>query len=139
MTGYSDSVYRDVPWAGRTLRVRVDYWAKPIPMRAYDFQATDDATYDGPGCPVGHGVTEEAATLGVPTVVLRRVTDRPEAIEAGIALRLDPTPDFTLHAIRVLAQQVIPRAPTGVYGDGGAARRIVTHLTGALGLASLRV
>lgn len=84
------------------------------------------------------GVAEEAATLGVPTVMLRRVTDRPEAIHAGIALRFDPTPDMALHATRVLAQCVIPRRPTAVYGDGHAAERIVTHLTAALGARMLR-
>ena len=78
------------------------------------------------------GVTEEAATLGVPTVVLRRVTDRPEALRAGIAVLLAPEPDLALLAVRVLAAQSIPRIPSVIYGDGHAARRIATHLTNAL-------
>mgnify|MGYP001594443254 CR=1 FL=1 len=61
MTGYSDSKLLAVAYRGGVLAVRVGYWMKPIPMREFDYQATDDATYDGPGCPVGHGATEAAA------------------------------------------------------------------------------
>jgi len=37
------------------------YDPPPIPMRHCDWQAIDDSTYDGPGCPVGYGATEDAA------------------------------------------------------------------------------
>lgn len=33
----------------------------PIPIRSFDWQAWDDDTYDGPGCPLGHGATEAEA------------------------------------------------------------------------------
>jgi len=33
----------------------------PIPIRNFDWAAYDDDTYDGPGCRVGYGPTEEAA------------------------------------------------------------------------------
>ena len=33
----------------------------PIPTRAYDWQAYDRDTYDGPGSPLGMGPTEQAA------------------------------------------------------------------------------
>lgn len=43
------------------LRIRTDYDAKPIPLRQFDWTAVDDATYDGPPCPVGFGRTEDEA------------------------------------------------------------------------------
>lgn len=33
----------------------------PIPDRRFDWSAIDDDTYDGPGCPIGHGATKEEA------------------------------------------------------------------------------
>jgi hypothetical protein len=33
----------------------------PIPFRGFDWNAIDDDTYDGPGCPQGFGRTEEEA------------------------------------------------------------------------------
>jgi len=37
-----------------------EYWAKPIPVRQFDWTAVDDDTYE-PGCPVGYGATEAEA------------------------------------------------------------------------------
>lgn len=43
------------------LRIRtVEDW-KPIPVRDFDWCAVDDDTYDGEGCPIGYGATEETA------------------------------------------------------------------------------
>lgn len=33
----------------------------PIPVRSFDWSAIDDDTYEGVGCPVGHGTTEQEA------------------------------------------------------------------------------
>jgi len=33
----------------------------PIPIRQFDWSAIDDDTYDGEGCPIGHGATEQEA------------------------------------------------------------------------------
>lgn len=33
----------------------------PIPDRRFDWSAIDDNTYDGEGCPVGRGATEQEA------------------------------------------------------------------------------
>ncbi len=33
----------------------------PIPIRQFDWYAIDDDTYDGEGCPIGRGATEEDA------------------------------------------------------------------------------
>jgi hypothetical protein len=32
-----------------------------IPDRRFDWSAVDDDTYDGPGCPIGRGATEQEA------------------------------------------------------------------------------
>ena len=33
----------------------------PIPVRSFDWSAVDDNSYDGEGCPIGYGPTEQAA------------------------------------------------------------------------------
>lgn len=73
------------------------------------------------------GVSEEAAALGVPCAVLRGVTDRPEAIEAGVAARFDPTPEGVRAALRWLAEPR-PRRPTDIFGTPAAASLIARHL-----------
>lgn len=78
------------------------------------------------------GLQEEAPTLGVPTLVLRQVTERPEAVTAG-CVRLVGTDSQrivaevshlleTPAAYRAMSQTVNP------YGDGQAAQRIVALL-----------
>lgn len=80
------------------------------------------------------GIQEEAPVFGKPVLVLRQVTERPEAVEAGVAkivgtdravivaeterLLDDPA------AYARMARSVSP------YGDGHAAERIVEHLAG---------
>ena len=39
--------------------IRTDYWAKPIPIRNFDWSATFDG-YDA-GDPIGYGATEQDA------------------------------------------------------------------------------
>lgn len=51
------------------------------------------------------GLTEEAATLGIPTFVLRHATDRPEAETAGIAVKAPPSPDGMTWAVQMLTDQ----------------------------------
>lgn len=46
------------------MKIVTDYWAKPIPLRQFDWSAIDDDTYDGAedsNCPVGYGATEQQA------------------------------------------------------------------------------
>lgn len=46
----------------RPVRVRTAFEYQPIPLRAYDWSAVDDRTYEGsPGQPIGRGPTEQAA------------------------------------------------------------------------------
>jgi hypothetical protein len=45
----------------KPLRIVTRFDPPPIPQRWFDWSAIDDATYDGPGCPVGHAATEDEA------------------------------------------------------------------------------
>ena len=74
------------------------------------------------------GLVEEAATLGVPTAILRKTNDRPEAVKAGIAQRFDPTAEGVRIAIGVLATGNIVRKAHAIYGYGDPARQIAQHL-----------
>ena len=74
------------------------------------------------------GAVEEAATLGVPTVIFRRHNDRPEAVEAGIARRFSPEIGMILAAISPLAKKRIKRIPHAIYGDRKSAFRIAEHI-----------
>lgn len=42
-------------------RIKTHHDPKPVPSRSFDWTGVDDDTYDGDGCPVGYGPTEEAA------------------------------------------------------------------------------
>jgi hypothetical protein len=43
------------------MKLKATYDPPPIPDRRYDWSVVDDDTYDGPGCIVGFGPTQEAA------------------------------------------------------------------------------
>ncbi len=80
------------------------------------------------------GVQEEASSLGVPTLVMRDVTERPEGIAAG-TLRLAGTREQTVR--RELDRLLDDPAAYGAmaraedpYGDGQACRRIADVLCG---------
>lgn len=78
------------------------------------------------------GIQEEAPSLGIPVLVLREVTERPEAAEAGtvkvvgtdrrriVAAARRLLDDRRAH--RLMARRINP------YGDGKAAERIVRHI-----------
>ncbi|MEE8121121.1 MAG: UDP-N-acetylglucosamine 2-epimerase (non-hydrolyzing) [Anaerolineales bacterium] len=78
------------------------------------------------------GLQEEAPALGTPVLVLRRVTERPEAVQAGTARLVGSDPKKIVsetskllddpEAYRAMAQAVNP------FGDGHAAERIVQAL-----------
>lgn len=80
------------------------------------------------------GIQEEAPGLGKPVLVLREVTERPEAVQAGTVRLIGTDRDTILAEITELlespasyermAQAVNP------YGDGRAAGRMVTALLG---------
>lgn len=82
------------------------------------------------------GVQEEAPALGKPVLVLRRETERPEAVEQGVVKLVGP--DFeriTTEAQRLLDDAYAYKAMalgTSPYGDGKAAGRIVKILRKSL-------
>ncbi len=84
------------------------------------------------------GIQEEAPTFGTPVLVLRDVTERPEGVEAGVALLVGTRPDrIVAEARRLLGDETARRAMAGApnpYGDGRAGERIadivVHELTG---------
>jgi len=74
------------------------------------------------------GVQEEAPSLGVPVLVLRRTTERPEGIAAGVAKLVGTETETIVAESRVLltdaaAHRRMARA-VNPYGDGCAAERI---------------
>lgn len=75
------------------------------------------------------GVQEEAPSLGVPVLVLRDTTERPEGIQAG-TLKLAGTNEDTIYRMTCellnnrSAYEKMARA-SNPYGDGQASRRIV--------------
>jgi UDP-N-acetylglucosamine 2-epimerase (non-hydrolysing) len=79
------------------------------------------------------GLQEEAPSLGVPVLVLRDVTERPEAVAAGTAVVVGTQRDAIVEGARRLledAEEYQSMARTvNPYGDGRASRRIVRALT----------
>jgi UDP-N-acetylglucosamine 2-epimerase len=78
------------------------------------------------------GIQEEAPSLGVPVLVLRDTTERPEGLESG-GVRLVGTSGekIFMEAKRLLCEPAAHAAmcvQTNPYGDGHAAQRIVTAL-----------
>ncbi len=84
------------------------------------------------------GAQEEAPALGVPVVLVRRRTERPEAVAAGTVWRIDPTLAEVRRTVetlltdgrryREMASAINP------YGDGAAAGRVVHGLAHSMGL-----
>ncbi len=78
------------------------------------------------------GVLEEAATLGIPTLVVRRTCERTEALNAGVARLIAPEEDAIVQAATGLLtnddEHRRMAVATDVFGDGHAAQRIVEIL-----------
>jgi UDP-N-acetylglucosamine 2-epimerase (non-hydrolysing) len=81
------------------------------------------------------GIQEEAPVLGKPVLVMRRVTERPEAVAAGAArlvgtdrTRIVEETERLLKDPDAYSKMARPVSP---YGDGHAAERIASHLAQA--------
>lgn len=78
------------------------------------------------------GIQEEAPAFGIPTLVLRDVTERPEGVEAGtLKLAGTETAQITSEASRLLDNPSAYRAmsqASNPYGDGHAAERIIQSI-----------
>lgn len=79
------------------------------------------------------GLQEEATYLGIPTLVLRRCTERPEGVEAGVLATVGTDPHRVGEELGALLDDAARlsrmRRPSGVYGDGHVSERIVRVLT----------
>jgi UDP-N-acetylglucosamine 2-epimerase (non-hydrolysing) len=81
------------------------------------------------------GIQEEAPSLGVPVVVMREKTERPEAVEAGVAW----IGGTRAERIEKLARQLLKKVEDNdfrrrlrrgnPFGDGRASRRILRALS----------
>ncbi len=78
------------------------------------------------------GLQEEAPTFGVPVLVLRAVTERPEGVEAGVLQLVGTETEAILRAANALlddANAYLAMAKAiSPFGDGHAAERIVQAL-----------
>lgn len=77
------------------------------------------------------GIQEEAATLGVPLLVLRDKTERPEAIASGNIELVGTDPDRIVEAVRRRLSAPSP-SPSLAFGDGRAGERIAAIIAGWL-------
>ena len=87
------------------------------------------------------GLQEEAPALGVPVLVLRAETERPEAVEAGCARLVGTDEDriFAAAAELLSGGRSLPGVARGVspFGDGHASERIADILLGRCGAERL--
>jgi len=78
------------------------------------------------------GIQEEAPSLGVPVLVMRDTTERPEGVEAGVARLVGAQRDRIFAEAKHLLQDPVAHAAMATranpYGDGRAASRIVSAL-----------
>lgn len=75
------------------------------------------------------GIQEEAPTFGVPVLVAREVTERPEAVAAGCAWLVGTDPALIrAEARRLLAADRPVRVEQNPFGDGRAAVRVCEAL-----------
>ncbi|MCJ7694736.1 MAG: UDP-N-acetylglucosamine 2-epimerase (non-hydrolyzing) [Anaerolineaceae bacterium] len=96
-----------------------------LPMAHLMKQATLILTDSG-------GLQEEAPALGIPTLVLRETTERPEGVEAGTLKLVGSKPDLIfLETSKLLDDPAAYAAMANAvnpYGDGTAAKQIVQAL-----------
>jgi UDP-N-acetylglucosamine 2-epimerase (non-hydrolysing) len=78
------------------------------------------------------GLQEEAPSFGVPVLVMRAVTERPEGIQAGTVRLVGTDHDEIITQVRRLLDDPLAYAAMAQainpYGDGKAAMRIVNAL-----------
>ena len=80
------------------------------------------------------GIQEEAPSLGKPVLVMRDVTERPEAVEAGTVILVGANRERIVASVSELLEndttyKRMSRAHNP-YGDGNACERIVDVLRG---------
>ncbi|HSW30584.1 MAG TPA: UDP-N-acetylglucosamine 2-epimerase (non-hydrolyzing) [Longimicrobiales bacterium] len=79
------------------------------------------------------GIQEEAPTFGVPVLVLREVTERPEGVDAGVAELVGTDAELIVRrGLAALARGSDGSPPPNPYGDGRAGERIADILVSDL-------
>ncbi|MDC0244999.1 UDP-N-acetylglucosamine 2-epimerase (non-hydrolyzing), partial [Pseudomonadota bacterium] len=82
------------------------------------------------------GIQEEAPSLGKPVLVMRDVTERPEAVEAGTVKLVGASKEDIISNINLLlndkALYTKMSQAHNPYGDGKACDRIVEYIRGCL-------
>ncbi|WP_420963298.1 non-hydrolyzing UDP-N-acetylglucosamine 2-epimerase [Brucella sp. IR073] len=80
------------------------------------------------------GVQEEAPSLGKPVLVMRDVTERPEAVEAGVVRLVGTDAERIIGEVKLLLEDAAHYAGfariLNPYGDGLASKRIAAALAG---------
>ena len=72
------------------------------------------------------GIQEEAPSFGIPIVITREVTERPEVVDAGFGHLAGSDTDLIVRTVRALTAGNQPTRINAIspFGDGKAARRI---------------
>ena len=78
------------------------------------------------------GIQEEAPSLGKPVLVMRRETERPEGVEAGVSKVVGTNKESIVNVVGVLLhdrhEYEKMSNPANPYGDGRASERIIEAL-----------
>jgi UDP-N-acetylglucosamine 2-epimerase (non-hydrolysing) len=74
------------------------------------------------------GVQEEAPSLGKPVLVMRDVTERPEAVAAGVVRLVGAKAENIVRSVRETLEGPSRTEIVNPYGDGKAAERIVREI-----------
>jgi len=75
------------------------------------------------------GIQEEAPSLGKPVLVMRKVSERPEAVNAGVVKLVGTDKLLIFKEVKeLLICEKIENKPFSIYGDGKAASRIFNTL-----------
>ena len=105
---------------GITLVPPLSHAATIEAMRAVDLVLSDSG-----------GMQEEAPALGLPLLILRQKTERPEGLVSGTMELVGSDPELIIETVeqlrrdrRLLREMTRPRLP---FGDGQAATRIARH------------
>jgi len=81
------------------------------------------------------GVQEEAVSLGVPTLITRESTERPEIVEAGLGVLVGCDQErIVAEALKFMEDRGVSSMKRLLFGDGKASWRILRVIEGFFGL-----
>lgn len=80
------------------------------------------------------GVQEEAPSLGVPLLILRENTERPEVLDTGLAKLCPTADDLALMLDEMYRTDATAKPTDNPFGDGHAGEKIVAALAAAFGV-----